>query len=1007
MEVQMNQNYKKNYKKSSNQNNEEKKKVTVKGSSKSYMKKPDPNVIKKKDPKSATSTEKETSRYKATKEEVDQIRESVTHTVPVKRKKKMNPKDVQILLGLFVIAAIVSWFTLGPVVTIILALGILLIIGIAALLKKFGKKGKRRTVLNVVLIVFLSFCILGALAVGGFMLYIVNTAPEFDPNALKNQQSSILYDRDGNEMTKLGAEVREDVTYDQLPQVFVDALIAIEDSRFFQHNGFDAARFLVASLKQVTGQGGGGASTLSMQVVKNTYTDATATTGIQGIIRKFTDIYLAVFKLEKNYSKEQIIEFYVNSQCFNGTVCGVEQASQMYFDKSVSDLNLAEASLLAGMFQAPSSYNPYNNPDRASERRDDVLDMMIRHGYITESEADAARMIPVSSLLSDNGAQTMKNQAFIDTVLEELEDKYNINPYNVSVEVYTTMDQAKQDGVDDIFNGTTFTWENEVVQGAAAAIDIHTGEILAIGAGRNRSGIRSLNYATQVFNQIGSTAKPIFDYAPGMEYLNWSTYTQFVDEPWSYSSGQAINNSDRKFMGQISIRTALAQSRNIPALKAFQTLNQEIGNQKIYDFVTSLGITPETTSGDTYVHEAHSLGAFNGASVLQMAGAYAAFGNGGYYNEPYSVRKVVYRDTGEVIEHESTRNQVMSDSTAFMITDCLRSAVTEGISSGANISGVNVAAKTGTTNFDAATKEYYHLPSNAVKDAWIVGYDPDIALAMWYGYELIDSHYVSTNASAVKWRTRLYQALGNVVYDRTGKDFTAPSSVVRVGIEAGSNPAQLPSENTPADQIVYEYFKAGTEPTETSTRYVKLPTPTGLKVTYEDGKVTISWNRTATQTGNESYGSYGYRVYYNNTELGFTTENTYSFETSEPYGTYSVVSSFENYTANQSSATSYTLEDETEENITSSLKGRSSYTCSVGSCNVTEGVTILDGTRDITSTVAAQGGIATQYIYIDSTGTQDTTKTAFDDSLAGSWVIKYIINYHGYTRTHDITIEVR
>ncbi len=166
----------------------------------------------------------------------------------------MNPKDVQILLGLFVIAAIVSWFTLGPVVTIILALGILLIIGIAALLKKFGKKGKRRTVLNVVLIVFLSFCILGALAVGGFMLYIVNTAPEFDPNALKNQQSSILYDRDGNEMTKLGAEVREDVTYDRLPQVFVDALIAIEDSRFFQHNGFDAARFLVASLKQVTGQ---------------------------------------------------------------------------------------------------------------------------------------------------------------------------------------------------------------------------------------------------------------------------------------------------------------------------------------------------------------------------------------------------------------------------------------------------------------------------------------------------------------------------------------------------------------------------------------------------------------------------------------------------------------------------------------------------------------------------------------------------------------------------------
>ena len=1003
----MNQNYKKNYKKNTEKISDEKKKVTIKGTSKSYQKKPDPNVIKKKDPKTVTSNEKEVSRYKATKEEVNQIRESVTHTVPIKKRKKMNPKDIQIILGLIIIAAIISWFMLGPIVTLILAVGIFLIIAVSALFNKLGKKSKRRTILNVILIIFLSFCILGALAVGGFMLYIVNTAPEFDPNQLKNQQSSILYDRNGNEITKLGAEVREDVTYDQLPQVFVDALISIEDSRFFQHNGFDAARFLVASLKQVTGQGGGGASTLSMQVVKNTYTDATATSGIQGIIRKFTDIYLAVFKLEKNYSKEQIIEFYVNSQCFNGTVCGVEQASQMYFGKSISDVNLAEASLLAGMFQAPSSYNPYNNPDRASERRDDVLDMMIRHGYITSAEADAARLVPVSSLLSSDGATTMKNQAFIDTVLEELESKYNINPYNVSVEVYTTMDQTKQDGVDAIFNGTTFTWENSVVQAAAAAIDIDTGEILAIGAGRNRTGIRSLNYATQVFNQIGSTAKPIFDYAPGMEYLNWSTYTQFVDEPWSYSSGQAINNSDGKFMGQISIRTALAQSRNIPALKAFQTLNKEIGNQKIYDFVTSLGIKPETTGNDTYVHEAHSLGAFNGASVLQMAGAYAAFGNGGYYNEPYSVRKVVYRDTGEVIEHESNKKQAMSDSTAFMITDCLRSAVTEGISSGANISGVNVAAKTGTTNFDAATKEYYHLPNNAVKDAWIVGYDPDIALAMWYGYEKIDSKYVSTNASAVKWRTRLYQALGNIVYDKTGKDFTAPSSVVRVGIEAGSNPAQLPSANTPADQIVYEYFKAGTEPTENSTKYVQLPTPTGLKVTYENGKVTITWSRTATQTGNENYGNYGYRVYYNNTELGFTTENTYSFETSEPYGTYKVVSSFENYTANQSSAASYTLEDKTAENITSSLKGRANYTCSVNNCNITEGVTVLDGSKDITSTVASQGGITTQFIYINEDGVQDTTKKAFDDSLAGSWIIKYYVNYHGYTKTHDITIEIK
>lgn len=1016
----MNSNYTKNYK--NNNSNNIKKKTTVKGSSKSSVKKPNPNVIKKKEPVVVKKPNEDVvSNYIATTEEVNNIRENVMHTVPIKRrKKKQDPRDLAIILGIAIIAIIASWFLLGKILTILLTVGILLIVGCSVLLKKSSKNGKKRTVLNVILILFLSLCIIGSLGVGGFLIYVVKTAPDFDPNNLSFKQSSIMYDSNNEEILKLGAEVREDVTYEQLPQVFVDAIIATEDARFFQHNGFDASRFIVASVKQVLGKDAGGASTLSMQVVKNAYTDPSLTSGIKGIARKFTDIYLAVFQLEKNYSKEQIIEFYVNSQCLNGTVCGVEQAAQTYFGKSISDVNLAEASLLAGMFQAPTSYNPYNNPTKAQTRRSQVLYYMVRHGYITQAEADAANDIPVSSLLTTNTKTSSEYQAYIDTVLEELENKYNINPYNVSVEVYTNMNKAKQNGINAIFNGSSFNWENSVVQGAAAAIDVDTGKIIAIGAGRNRTGIRSLNFATQLKNQIGSTAKPIFDYAPGMEFLNWSTYTQFVDEPWSYSSGQAINNSDRKFMGQISIRTALAQSRNIPALKAFQTVSSQVGNSKLFDFVTSLGITPEGNNG--YVHEAHSLGAFNGASPLQMAGAYAAFANGGYYNEPYTVSKIVYRDTGEVIEHKENKTQVMSDSTAFMITDSLKSAVNDGISSGAAISGVNVAAKTGTTNFDEATFKAYNLPSNAVNDAWIVGYDPDTALAMWYGYDKINKDYISTNVSAVKQRALLYKALGNAVYDKTGKDFTIPSSVVRVGVEAGSNPALLPSDNTPANQIVYEYFKAGTEPTEVSTKYVKLTAPTGLNASYNNGKVTLNWNRVNSQSGNSSYGSFGYRVYYNNTELGFTTENSFTIETTDPDGIYKVVTCFQNYTANQSDPNTYTLKTKSDNsdngdsgsttscNYSITYDGKSNNsvidlgTCSEGNTSCFDAndskskVKILDGTKDISSTF----DITISYI-------KDSSSASSFDATAGDWLIKYIAtakSESSCTKTIQVKIKV-
>ena len=559
------------------------------------------------------------------------------------------------------------------------------------------------------------------------------------------------------------------------------------------------------------------------------------------------------------------------------------------------------------------------------------------------------------------------------------------------------MDQAKQDAIDSIFNGTGgYTWVDDVIQSGVAVVEVDTGKIVAVGAGRNRVQ-RGRNYATMrnmIKRQIGSTAKPIFDYGPGIEYLNWSTYQQFVDEPWSYTNGPSINNSDGKFMGQISLRTALAQSRNIPALKAFQ----QNDNSKIISFAESLGITPEVSNG--YLHEAHALGAFNGATPIEMAAAYAAFANGGYYTEPYTVSKIVYRETGEekTLPHE--RVQVMSEATAFMISDVLKTAVTNGLSSGASIKGVNLAAKTGTTNFPDETREAFGLPNNAVNDAWIVGYDTQYALSMWYGYDTIDKTHWNSNNEAVVQRSKLYRALGEKIFNKNGSDFQEPSSVVKVGIEVGSNPPLLPSANTPTDQITYEYFKVGTEPTEISTKYQKLDTVTGLKYSYdkENQKLTLSWNRIATPSGNADYGKFGYRIYYNNTLLGFTEDNTYTIDTASPDGTYKVVSAFENYTANQSDAAQITVKEDENETDSSkyeaALNGKRFVSLAVGDTyeDPNPPISVVDENKNnITDEVIKANGITT--VIRDE---NNKVVEKIDSTKVGSYTITYTVNYKGF-----------
>ena len=826
--------------------------------------------------------------------------------------------------------------------------------------KRIARKVGKSFLYTFLLIIFIGI-IATCAAVTVFFVYIAKHAPTFDENMLYTHEPSNIY-ANGKKIATIGTEDRVILTYDEIPEVLVNAIVATEDSRFFQHNGIDLPRFIVASLKQIKGGEGGGASTLTMQLSKNTYTSKKAT-GWEGIVRKFTDVYLAVFKIEPTYSKEQIMEFYVNSN-YLGSGYGVEATAKNYFGKSAKDLNVAEAAMIAGLFQAPGTYNPYKNPEATEDRRQTVLKLMKRHGYISDEEYKIASAMTVSKIVKENkgtdiasGKVNQKYQMFVDMVLDDVKRKTGESPYTKSMDIYTTLDIDMQKHVSNIMNGKTYNWENKKVQGGVAIVNVKTGAIAAVGGGRNIKKAKAYNRATQSNNQIGSTSKPLYDYGPAIEYAGWNTGTLVNDAPYTYSNGKRITNATGGYIGVQTIQTHLMKSRNIPALKTFQVTS----NDDKVKFVTSLGLAPEIYSCDKGyrlernkcinkenpnniidakitkpLHEAHAIGGYNGESPLTMAAAYSAFANGGKYNEPYSFTKIIYNDTGEIYVNKTETRQAMSESTAYMITHMLQETADYGIDSGSykNINGVKYAAKTGTTNFDEATFKKYHLPYWAVRDLWVVGYNTEYAVAVWYGYDKIQD---GQNRLGPNYHQKLFQAVAKGVFKKGTDNFKKPKSVVKVVTEKDSATSLLPSEYTPSGYKVTSLFIQGTEPNKVSTRFNPLKNPTNVKANNNgDGTATVSWSKIETPDAlNKSYiegfinknalpggtsvssyansilntykgmfGDVGYNVYIKkngNLELqGWTKNNTYQI--SAPNGSYEIVvkSCYKKYKSNMS-----------------------------------------------------------------------------------------------------------
>lgn len=648
-----------------------------------------------------------------------------------------------------------------------------------------NKKASDRPLRKIAFRFLIAFVVCGIIlmgAVGMTAVAYIKDAPKLDPQMLYSSQSSTILDMKGNKVADVaGKEYRKTATLDEVPKRVQNAFLSVEDARFWKHDGLDYKRIAGAVVANLTeGFGAEGGSTITQQLVKKSFLSQE-----KSIKRKVQEAYLAK-KLEKEYSKEEILEMYLNKIYFGEGAYGIATAAEVYFGKPLDKLNTSEAALLAGLPQRPSGYNPFEHPDLAEKRRNVVLSLMDQHGYISGKERTQAESVPVSEMLAKPKKKTAYN-SFTDQVIRELKSKgiTEEDLFTQGLKIHTTLDPLAQQVTDKVLKTDEYiAYPDDRFKAGIVLLDTKTGEIRAIGGNREteeKDIQRGYNYATQLKRQPGSTAKPIMAYGPAIEKLKWSTNEQIKDEEIELN-GKVFKNWDNQFHGYVSMRKALQWSYNIPAIKAMQ----EAGMDEAKEFAGKLGIPLDE------VYPSYAIGGFkNGISPMQLAGAYSAFGNEGIYNEPHTVRKIEYPD-GKVKKFQPESIQAMSDYTAYMLTDMMKTVVNEGTGTMANIPGLPLAGKTGTNELPD------DIYGQGVTDAWFAGYTTRYTAAVWTGYDKIkqDSFIQSQDSHIAKLIFK--QVMSEVSEGKETPDFKMPSSVVKDGSELyvrGTSPVRKPVIN--------------------------------------------------------------------------------------------------------------------------------------------------------------------------------------------------------------------
>ena len=636
-------------------------------------------------------------------------------------------------------------------------------------------------------------------------------------------RTSIIYDGQSDMVTRLhGVQDRTWVSISELQPSTVYAFISAEDARFFEHEGVDVIRIagaIVADIK--AGSYVQGASTISQQLIKLSHLTSEKT-----ISRKAEEAALA-YEMERQYSKEDILEMYLNYVYFGGGYYGIEAAAEGYFGVHASDLTLDQSAMLAGILKSPSGYAPHINYAASINRRNNILRLMRDYGYITDDEKKQASARRPTILHDKNeeysgyytDAVTKSAAALMGITVDEL--------IRGGYSIYSAMDSDIQHYCEEMFkNGELFPAEDS--EAAIVVLEPSTGMVVAMVGGRSYTGGISFNRATDIRRQPGSVIKPVIAYAPAFEYLNYTAADMILDEETTFAD-YTPSNYGNKYYGWVTVREAVTKSLNVPAVKTLSA----VGVYRAKDFAKRCGI--EFDDKDDSL--ALALGGFTyGVSPLQIAGAYSCFASGGIYNTPTLIKKITDRNGLTVYEYRQDNRRVMSEANAYILTSMLKSVVTEGTGHRLNTLDIPIAGKTGTVGL-----------ANGNRDAWMAGYTPEYTAVVWQGYDSDRLGLLPSSATGGTYPALMLYELFNHIYpDGRSGDFERPESVKQYSIDAKTlkkqHKAVLANAMTPQSSRITEYFTEETAPEDVSGYWAVPGSAQNLLAVREEGGVMVSFD---------------------------------------------------------------------------------------------------------------------------------------------------------------------
>lgn len=646
---------------------------------------------------------------------------------------------------------------------------------------------------------FLSLVIAAIVLGGGVFFYYVSKAPSLSESKLVATTSSKIYDNKNQLIADLGSERRVNAQANDIPTDLVKAIVSIEDHRFFDHKGIDTIRILGAFLRNLQSNSLQGGSTLTQQLIKLTY--FSTSTSDQTISRKAQEAWLAI-QLEQKATKQEILTYYINKVYMSNGNYGMQTAAQNYYGKDLNNLSLPQLALLAGMPQAPNQYDPYSHPEAAQDRRNLVLSEMKNQGYISAEQYEKAINTPIT-----DGLQSLKSAsnypAYMDNYLKEVinqvEEETGYNLLTTGMDVYTNVDQEAQKHLWDIYNTDEYVaYPDDELQVASTIVDVSNGKVIAqLGARHQSSNVSfGINQAVETNRDWGSTMKPITDYAPALEYGVYdSTATIVHDEPYNYpGTNTPVYNWDRGYFGNITLQYALQQSRNVPAV---ETLNK-VGLNRAKTFLNGLGIDyPSIHYSNAISSNTTESDKKYGASSEKMAAAYAAFANGGTYYKPMYIHKVVFSDGSEK-EFSNVGTRAMKETTAYMMTEMMKTVLSYGTGRNAYLAWLPQAGKTGTSNYtDEEIEKHIKNTGYVAPDETFVGYTRKYSMAVWTGYT---NRLTPIMGDGLTVAAKVYRSMMTYLSEGSNpEDWNIPEGLYRNGEFVFKNGARS-TWNSPAPQ---------------------------------------------------------------------------------------------------------------------------------------------------------------------------------------------------------------